>query len=110
MSVYVDPITEHGGNRSFKWPRSCHLYADSPDELHAMAKAIGLRREWFQDRPDFPHYDLVPARRVRAVALGAIEQEGWHAVEFAQRRRGARMSGDLFEGVTSLMENLNLFG
>jgi hypothetical protein len=72
------------------------MYADSLEELHAMATSIGMRREWFQDRPDLPHYDLVPARRARAVALGAIEHERWQLVEFMRRRRGAELSGNLF--------------
>ena len=38
-----------------------------------MAAALGIRREWFQDRPGFPHYDLPPFRRERALSLGAVE-------------------------------------
>jgi hypothetical protein len=45
------------------------MMADTLDELHALAEAIGLRREWFQG----DHYDLIPFRRARALALGAIE-------------------------------------
>ncbi len=51
----------------------CHLWADSLEELHAMARKIGMRPAWFQDKQDFPHYDLVPPRRAHAVKLGAIE-------------------------------------
>lgn len=42
------------------------------DELHAFAKRIGLRREWFQLHALAPHYDLTPQRRERALALGAV--------------------------------------
>lgn len=67
--VFVD-------NMYRRWGRGiwCHLW--SPDErmLHGMAKRIGLRREWFQDkRADFKHYDVTKERRARAVAAGAIE-------------------------------------
>lgn len=52
---------------------SCHLLADTLDELHVMAQSIGLKREWFQDKRSGKHYDLVPSKRAAAVAAGAIE-------------------------------------
>jgi hypothetical protein len=79
MSVYVDPVQQHNGSKTFRWERSCHMYADTVEELHAMAQAIGLRRSWFQadrdavGRPSLPHYDLVPTRRKEAIAAGAME-------------------------------------
>lgn len=97
MSVYVDPVLFHGGSKEFKWPRSCHMYADSLDELHRMAEAIGMRRAWFQDREGLPHYDLVPARRMRAIAFGAIEHSRAEMVAF-MRRRNDTATGSLFGG------------
>lgn len=41
--------------------------------LHEFAKKLGLRREWFQARGTFPHYDLTPNKRVQAIALGAVD-------------------------------------
>jgi hypothetical protein len=41
--------------------------------LHAFAEALGLRRAWFQNKAGFPHYDLIPTRRAKAVVLGAVE-------------------------------------
>lgn len=39
--------------------RMGHLISDTNiDELHQFAEQIGLRREWFQDKPGRPHYDL----------------------------------------------------
>jgi hypothetical protein len=49
------------------------MYADTLSELHAMARKIGLKREWFQDHPQLKHYDLVPVKRQKAVSLGAVE-------------------------------------
>lgn len=87
MSVYVDPIMSHGGSATFRWTESCHMYADSIEELHSMADAIGMRRAWFQDKPRFPHYDLVAARRIKAVHLGAKEHTRQELVAFMQARR-----------------------
>ena len=89
MSVYVDPVMEHGGSKSFRWPRSCHMYADSLAELHAMAAAIGMRRAWFQSDARLPHYDLVPARRSRAVELGAVQHTRGQCAEFMRRTNRA---------------------
>jgi hypothetical protein len=90
VSVYVDPILRHGGSKTFKWPRSCHMYADTMEELHAMAVRIGLKLEWFQARPDLPHYDIVPAKRLQAVELGAIEHTREEMVAFMRRRRDTK--------------------
>ena len=47
------------------------MFADTEAELHAMAKRLGLRREWFQQHPRLPHYDIVPSKRTLALSLGA---------------------------------------
>lgn len=80
MSVYVDPLfrcvsrdrqaRQVGAKHGHLWS---HLFADTLEELHAMADRIGMRRAWFQDHGRLPHYDLVPPRRAAAVAAGAIE-------------------------------------
>ena len=68
MAVYVDALRDYG------WWRgpSCHLIADSVDELMEFAVAMGLRREWFQPKST-PHFDLTADARATAVAMGAIE-------------------------------------
>lgn len=50
----------------------CHMVADTLEELHAMADAIGVRRKWFQNK-SVPHYDICKTKRKHAVALGAKE-------------------------------------
>jgi len=79
MCVYVDRIANHGGSATFKWKRSCHMFADDIDELHRFALSIGMKREWFQDDARLPHYDLNERRRAVAVRKGAIEV-GWREV------------------------------
>lgn len=74
--IFVDPTFEMSGPRGHKqW---CHMGTNdlSPEgleELHAMARKIGMKREWFQGSTDHKHYDLVPSKRAKAVKFGAIE-------------------------------------
>lgn len=70
MSVYVD-----GSNYSYGRMVMCHMIADAPDELHAMADRIGVSRSYFQTPPkaSFWHYDIAKSKRALAVAAGAIE-------------------------------------
>jgi hypothetical protein len=87
MTVYVDELVAwpHARHRCFA-DGSSHLEADSLDELHAFARRLGLKREWFQPRSS-PHYDLSPAKRERALALGATFRP---AREAARARMEAR--------------------
>ena len=68
MSVYVDPLTDHG----WRLGPSCHMFASSEEELHAFARRIGMRRAWYQEER-VPHYDLTQRKRALAVQRGAIE-------------------------------------
>lgn len=71
MAVYVDTLLNFGWSKG----ASCHMFADTEEELHAMADKIGLKRSWFQNQPDelYPHYDLVASKRKLAVQNGAVE-------------------------------------
>jgi len=74
MSVYVDFIQTTRPNKNWKYAKGCHLLADTLDELHAFAKRLGLKREWFQEgNARYPHYDLTLGKRKLAVRLGATE-------------------------------------
>jgi hypothetical protein len=46
---------------------------DDLEELHALAAKIGMRREWFQDKP-WPgqHYDVTAPKRLLAIRAGAV--------------------------------------
>lgn len=64
MTVYVDDLMDYG----WRLGASCHMYADSLEELHRTAQAIGLRKQWFQvSKSGIPHYDLTASRRRIAV-------------------------------------------
>jgi len=46
----------------------------SVGELHTFAECLGFKREWFQDHPKHPHYDLTTSRAAdRARKFGARE-------------------------------------
>lgn len=71
-----------------------HLVADSLRELHAFAKKLGLKREWFQFRiPENersacfkPHYDLFGSKKEKAIALGAKLVSSKQIVEICKLR------------------------
>lgn len=67
MAVYVD-----NARNPFRGFLMCHMLADTLDELHAMATAIGMPRRAYQPL-SFPHYDVPQERRLLAVTHGALE-------------------------------------
>ena len=70
--IYVDAI-KYYPNTKLPYKRWCHMASDNPDleELHQFAARLGLKRAWFQNKLDRPHYDLVPTKRALAMKLGA---------------------------------------
>ena len=95
MSVYVDHAFAYG--EWGRWSGGGHLQADTPEELHAFAQRLGMRREWFQSKPSRPendHYDLTQTLRERALELGAIAEDRRagtrrrQALRVAARREG----------------------
>lgn len=88
MTVYVDPLMDRGWVLRGHKVRSCHLFTDALDlaELHALARQIGCKREWFQDCA-LPHYDLTAVRRQEAIGCGAVPVERRQAVTIWRARR-----------------------
>jgi len=84
MSVYVDRA-ECGYGRMVM----CHMIADTPGELHAMADKIGVSRRWFQAPPkaSFWHYDICKSKRALAVTAGAIQVDRTALVAAVRRIR-----------------------
>ena len=64
MTVYVDNMKAKFGRMIM-----CHMVADTENELHDMARKIGVSRRWYQDR----HYDICLSKRSLAVSNGARE-------------------------------------
>jgi hypothetical protein len=93
MTVFVDPLMTCIPTPTWRWVKSCHMFAADPIELHAFASKLGLHRAWFQNRPGHvPHYDLNASKRRKAIRLGAKSVSGKHAVNlwrlWGYRRRG----------------------
>lgn len=85
MPVYVDDARIRARGRVWS-----HLVADTAEELHAAAEALGLRREWAQDKGRTLHYDLPEPVRQRAIALGVAAPLSWRELA---RRRAAGSNG-----------------
>lgn len=85
MAVYVDKLIDYG----WRHGPSCHLIADSVDELIEFAESIGMRREWYQPKSS-PHFDLTPEGRAAAVSNGAIELDNRALVAKLRELRAKR--------------------
>lgn len=70
MAVYVDNAEKEYRPYPKRLYKLNHMIADTVDELHAMARALGLKTAWFQPT-SFPHYDVTIKNRERAIAMGA---------------------------------------
>lgn len=90
MPVYVDDayIPAKIGRFEAKW---CHLTADTPDELMAFARGLGLNSSWLQYPGTWKeHFDVTMTVRRRAVASGAIEVSRRDAVLALRQRWRAK--------------------
>ena len=88
MAVYVDKLIDYG----WRHGPSCHLIADSIDELIEFAVSMGMRREWYQPKSS-PHFDLTADGRARAVQMGAIELDMRGLVAKVRELRALRKAG-----------------
>jgi hypothetical protein len=83
MAVFVDDARIPWRGRHWS-----HLIADSDEELHGAARALGLRREWAQDKGRTLHYDLPEEVRELAIAGGIATPMHWR--ELARWRERQR--------------------
>lgn len=69
MTVYVDDMRAAFGRMIM-----CHMIADTSEELHVMARSIGIKRKWCQYPATYKeHYDICLSKRQMAVESGAVE-------------------------------------
>jgi Protein of unknown function (DUF4031) len=83
MAVFVDDA-----RIPWRGQRWSHMVADTAQELHGAADALGLKREWVQDKGRTLHYDLPDRLRERAIAMGVAAPIHWR--ELVRRRADAR--------------------
>ncbi len=68
MTVYVDDMYKLSMGK-YRRMKMSHMIADTEEELHAMARRIGVARRWYQG----DHYDICMSKRQLAVEYGAKE-------------------------------------
>lgn len=85
MACYVDDMNAKYGRMVM-----CHMLADTDEELHEIAKKIGVQRKWHQcaGTPK-SHYDICLAKKKIAVEFGAIEITWREAAAIVRRKRVA---------------------
>ncbi|MBB4517391.1 DUF4031 domain-containing protein [Paraburkholderia fungorum] len=89
MAVYVD-------DAAIVWkgkPRF-HLSADSVDELHGFAQAVGINRCWYHSGARHPHYDITEPQRATAIENGAIAVSQRELMQVARRISRKSFSGN----------------
>lgn len=82
MTVWVDNARRRLGRM-----RMCHMWADTPAELHRMAMALGVRNH--VQRPpkaSWLHYDVCLKNRDRAIKLGARLTDRYEALAHRARQ------------------------
>lgn len=95
MPVYVDKARNRFRPRNgAREMITCHMLADTLEELHAMAERIGMKPEWFQPLST-PHYDVNQERRKLAIKYGAIEIDRRQTVEIIRRLRANERRGEV---------------
>lgn len=79
MPVYVDKLYNHGFKLYGVNKPSCHLFADSLEELYKFGDLLGLKRSWIhKSNMGIYHYDISNNKRKKAIKLGAIYLQKRH--------------------------------
>jgi hypothetical protein len=80
--ILVDEVRHYPDCR-WKHKYWSHMVTDTDfEELHAMARALGLKKEWFQG----DHYDVTPKYREKAIKLGAVPTTSRDLVKRRKRK------------------------
>ncbi|WP_291208972.1 DUF4031 domain-containing protein [Hyphomonas sp.] len=80
--ILVDALRLHDGK---SW---CHMVCSDLATLDAFAAEIGVTSyRQMPPKVKFPHYDLTPAARDRAIAAGAVESDRGDVIAAAHHAR-----------------------
>ena len=98
VSVFVDDVRHQFGRMVM-----CHMWADSLDELFAMADRIGVQRKWLQQPPkaSWVHFDISLGMKAKAIGFGAILTDRYGPSEHTARLRGNQKMLDMIASVRS---------
>ncbi|MDD2063015.1 DUF4031 domain-containing protein [Pseudomonas sp. 25571] len=87
MTVYVDDM-----NAGYGRMKMCHMFADSTDELLAMADKIGVQRKWIQHAGTVKeHFDICLSKRAKAIGMGAVAITYPEGTQQLMRKRKAAL-------------------
>jgi hypothetical protein len=78
MTVYVDDV-----RHKFRHMTMCHMWADTLDELLAMARRIGVQPKWLQQPPkaSWVHFDVSIGKKDLARKYGAVLTDKYGPLE-----------------------------
>jgi hypothetical protein len=108
VSVYVDDV-----RHNFSYMVMCHMWADTLEELFAMADAIGVQRKWLQGHPELSppryrkaswvHFDVALSKKKLALQRGAILTDKYGPSEFLAKREGNQKMLDRIANARGLL-------
>lgn len=83
MTVYVDDFDIPYGRMKLS-----HMLADTDEELHEMARRIGVARRWWQspEKTSGSHYDIALSKKALALQAGAVAITARQAAMMNRRR------------------------
>ena len=78
MTAFVDDVRHPFGRMVM-----CHMWADTLDDLLAMADRIGVQRKRLQQPPkaSWIHFDSSLGKKAKAIAAGAVLTDRFGPVE-----------------------------
>lgn len=101
--VYIDDMFATLGRM-----KMCHMVADTDEELHKMAIAIGMRVEWWQSPANHfaSHYDVSKQKRELAISLGAIPVTSRQCVALCKRKKITGVMGEPHDALAWYYANM----